>query len=355
MISVVMPVFNGEKFLKMAIESVLNQSYKDFELIIINDGSTDKSAEVIKSYQDKRICFLENDGNKGIFYTRNRLFEEAKGNYIAILDCDDYAEPTRLEKQVDFLNKNNEFGLVGSWITLIDDENKIKGAWNLEYRAERIPAKLLFTNQFAQSSIMMRKKYAALKYRENYPPTEDYDLWVRISQKTRVINLAESLVKYRIHDNNISQTQSAVAEKNILKIYKNQLEELGIYVSQEELTIHKKIGNMDFEENHESFFEKSKNWLELLQKKNEEVEIYNKLVFNELLGEFWAELLSKNIELSLSKKAFYNSLLSTYLNPTKKKNLSKSFQIRSFPFNYTLQPALKIVKNFQDWKSKRKK
>ncbi|WP_375559390.1 glycosyltransferase family 2 protein [Bernardetia sp. OM2101] len=355
MLSVVMPVFNGEKFIKIAIESILNQTYTDFELVIVNDGSTDKSAEIIKFYQDNRIRFLENDGNKGIFYTRNRLFDEAKGNYIAILDCDDYAEPTRLEKQIHFLDKNKEFGLVGSWITLIDDENTIKGAWQLEHRPERIPAKLLFSNQFAQSAVMMRKEFADLKYREEYPPTEDYDLWVRISHKTRVINLAESLVKYRIHNQNISQTQSDKADKNVLKIYKNQLEDLGIYANQDELLIHKRIGNMDFEQNNEFFFEKVKAWLELLHKKNEEIEIYNKLVFNELLGEFWAELLSKTIELPIAKTEFHHSSLSSCLNSTKKNNLSKAFQLRSFPFNYTLKPALNVIKNLKDWKSKRKK
>ncbi|PIY07896.1 MAG: glycosyl transferase [Flexibacter sp. CG_4_10_14_3_um_filter_32_15] len=355
MISVVMPVFNGEKFLKIAIESILNQTYMDFELLIINDGSTDKSAEIINSYQDKRIRLLENDGNKGIFYTRNRLFEEAKGNYIAILDCDDYAEPTRLEKQADFLDKNEEFGLVGSWVTIIDNENTIKGAWQLEHRPERIPAKLLFLNQFAQSSVMMRREFADLKYREEIPLAEDYDLWVRISQKTRVINLAESLVKYRLHNENISQTKEKELQENVFKIYKNQLEELGIYANQDELIIHKKIGNMDFEQNNESFFETAKNWLELLHSKNQEIEIYNKMVFNNLLGEFWAELLSQNIELSISKKAFYQSYLSNFIHSTKKNTLSRAFRLRSFPFNYTIKPALNVVKNLKDWKNKRKK
>lgn len=350
MISVVMPVFNGEKFLKIAIESILKQTYTDFELLIINDGSTDKSAEIIQSYPDNRIHFLENERNKGIFYTRNRLFEEAKGKYIAILDCDDYAEPTRLEKQVDFLDKNEEFGLVGSWITLIDNENRIKGTWQLEHRPERIPAKLLFFNQFAQSSVMMRKEFADLKYRKEIPLAEDYDLWVRISQKTRVINLAESLVKYRLHDDNISQTKEKELQDNVFKIYKNQLEELGIYANQDELIIHKRIGNMNFEQNDKSFFEKAKTWLELLHSKNQEIEIYNKLVFNELLGEFWAELLSKNIELSSSKKAFYRSVLSSYINSSKKNNLSKSFRLRSFPFNYTLQPILNRWKQLKNRK-----
>ena len=350
MISVVMPVFNGEKFLKIAIESILSQTYTDFELVIINDGSTDKSAEIVRSYLDKRILFLENDGNKGIFYTRNRLFDEAKGKYIAILDCDDYAEPTRLEKQVNFLDKNEEFGLVGSWITLIDNENNTKGAWNLEYRPERIPAKLLFFNQFAQSSVMMRKEFGALKYRAEIPLAEDYDLWVRISQKTRVINLAESLVNYRIHNENISQTKEKELQDNVFKIYKYQLEELGMYANQNDLEIHKKIGNMAFAANNLSFFEKAKVWLELLHSKNQEIEIYNKRVFNELLGEFWAELLSTNIELTSSKKAFHNSPLSFYLNSTKKRNLLKAFRLRSFPFNYTIQPILNRWKKLKNRK-----
>ena len=351
MVSVVMPVFNGEKFLKIAIESILSQTYTDFELLIINDGSTDKSAEIIQSYQDNRIRFLENDGNKGIFYTRNRLFDEAKGKYIAILDCDDYAEPTRLEKQVDFLDKNEEFGSVGSWITLIDEENTIKGAWQLEHRPERISAKLLFFNQFAQSSVMIRKKISDLKYRKETPLAEDYDLWVRISQKTRVTNLAESLVKYRLHADNISQTKEKELQDNVFKIYKYQLEELGIYANKDELIIHKKIGNMDFEKNDDSFFEKTKTWLELLHSKNQEIEIYNKLVFNELLGEFWAELISTNIELPASKKAFYHSVLSSYLNPSKKSNLSKAFKLRSFPFNSTVKP---VLNHWKKWRNRKK-
>ena len=334
MVSVVMPVFNGEKFLKIAIESILNQTYTDFELIIISDGSTDRSVEIIKSYQDNRVRFLENEENKGIFYTRNRLLEEAKGKYVAILDCDDYAETTRLEKQVRFLDKNEEFGLVGSWVTLIDRENRIKEVWNLEHRPERIPSKLLFLNQFAQSSVMMRKEFAELKYREEIPLAEDYDLWVRISQKTRVINLAEFLVKYRLHQENISQIKVIELQKNVFKIYKYQLEKLGIYANQDELIIHEKIGNMNFETTA-SFFEKAKSWLELLHSKNEEIEVYNKLVFNELLGEYWAELLSKTLHLSSSKKAFYHCSLSSFINPHKKSNLSKSFILRSFPFNFT--------------------
>ncbi|WP_291726106.1 glycosyltransferase family 2 protein [Bernardetia sp.] len=343
-VSVVMPVFNGEKFIKMAIESILNQTYKDFELVIINDGSTDSSAEIIQSYQDERIRFLENEGNRGIFYTRNRLFEEAKGEYIAILDCDDCAEPIRLEKQVAFLDENEEFGLVGSWITIIDNENTIKGAWQLEHRPERIAAKLLFLNQFAQSSIMMRKEFSELKYRKEYPPAEDYDLWIRIAHKTRVINLPESLIKYRIHDNNISQTQRETADRNVLKIYKNQLEELGVYATPDELKTHTKIGNMNFEVNNKVFFEKAKNWLELLHTKNQRIRVYKTLVFNELLGEYWAELLSKNIDLDLAKESFKNSLLSPLLSANKKDSLSKAFRLRSFPLNYTVKPILHFFK-----------
>lgn len=109
-----MPVFNGGKFIRESIESVLSQTFTDFELIIVDDGSTDNTIDIIRSFEDKRIRLLLNESNRGIGYTRNKALENSKGKYVAVLDSDDIAYPTRLEKQVHFLENNSDYAAIGS-------------------------------------------------------------------------------------------------------------------------------------------------------------------------------------------------------------------------------------------------
>ncbi|MFY7888286.1 MAG: glycosyltransferase family 2 protein, partial [Spirosomataceae bacterium] len=180
-ISVLMPMYNAEAYLGLAIESILNQTYQDFELVILNDGSTDKSLEIALSYQDKRIRVLENEGNLGLIYTRNRLITEARGDLLAWLDSDDVAVTTRLEEQYDFLQKNPKVALVASWATIIDSNGKPTGGFRKSYiKDEYLQALLLFVNYIVQSSVMIRKScLPSIPYQ--LPFSEDYDLWVRVA------------------------------------------------------------------------------------------------------------------------------------------------------------------------------
>ena len=121
MITVLMSVYNGEEYLRIAIDGILNQTYNDFEFIIINDGSTDQSRNIICSYTDKRIKLIDNDKNNGLIYSLNKGIENASGKYIARMDADDISLPTRLQKQFDYLESNKHFALVGSSAILIDE------------------------------------------------------------------------------------------------------------------------------------------------------------------------------------------------------------------------------------------
>ena len=123
-ISVLMPVFNSERYLKTAIESILNQTFQDFELIIVDDGSTDASENIIRSFESEKIFSYKNAGNIGLIATLNRGIDLCRGKYIARMDADDVSLPTRLEKQFNFLKKNPEYALVGSNAERIDDKNK---------------------------------------------------------------------------------------------------------------------------------------------------------------------------------------------------------------------------------------
>jgi glycosyltransferase involved in cell wall biosynthesis len=224
-ITVFMAVYNGSRYLKQAIDSVLSQTFSDFELLIINDGSTDNSAEIIDGYSDSRIRVLHNDGNKGLVFTRSRGVLEASGEYFAILDCDDIAVSNRLEMQYDFFCKNPDVALCSGRALLIDENNNslkespiITGDKNVS---------LLFGNFLINSAVMIKTDVikSVGSYRAN-APAEDYDLGLRISENYQIATIDNILVKYRIHENNISLSNLdglQQVEKNILSDFHSRL------------------------------------------------------------------------------------------------------------------------------------
>ncbi|MEL4306297.1 glycosyltransferase family 2 protein [Methanococcoides sp. LMO-2] len=155
-VSVIMPVYNAEKYLKDAIESILNQSFKNFELLIINDGSNDKSKAIIESHNDSRIRLLNNEENSGLAKVRNKGIYEAKGEYIAWLDADDISHPLRLEKQVKLLDSHPDVGICGTWVKTIG--TKVTHKWRYPTNPNFIRGRMLFDDPLATSSVMLRKK-----------------------------------------------------------------------------------------------------------------------------------------------------------------------------------------------------
>ena len=203
LVTVILPVFNSESFLRTAIDSILNQTFIDFEFLIINDGSTDTSRDIILSYTDKRIRFLENEINIGLIKTLNKGIREAKGEYIARMDADDISRHDRFEKQVEFLDANPEYGIVGSWCTIIGSEKTI------EYHSthDSLEFALLHYCCFVHPSVMIRKLVLIdnqLFYNEDYLHSEDYELWTRLLTKTKGYNIKEYLLAYREHQGQVS-------------------------------------------------------------------------------------------------------------------------------------------------------
>lgn len=204
LISVIMPVYNSQNYLTDAIESVLNQTYKNFEFIIIDDCSTDESWEIIKKYSDndKRIKKFRNKKNLGIAKTRNNGFKLVNKNskYYAIFDSDDILTPNRIEEQVKFLEKNENYALVGSHIIIIDKNGREIGIRRYKTNNLDIKKRMFFYNPIAQSAVMIRASVLEEVgyYDENYSGCEDYDLWLRVAEKYKVANIDKSLIKYRI-------------------------------------------------------------------------------------------------------------------------------------------------------------
>ncbi|MFO0971604.1 MAG: glycosyltransferase [Candidatus Saccharimonadales bacterium] len=222
LISVVMSVYNGEDFLKAAIESILNQTFRDFEFIIINDGSTDSSKKIIDSYKDPRIVSI-NQKNIGLIASLNKGISKAKGKYIARMDADDISLPNRFEKEVEWLNQDNSRGLVSTFFELIDFKTSEPIGTTLVFPIQNddLRRAFYFTNPFAHGAAMYRKDAIATvgEYTTKYGPTEDYELWRRISKKYEVGLMPDVLYQYRINNpNSESQSKNDVQQKFIAKI-----------------------------------------------------------------------------------------------------------------------------------------
>lgn len=205
-VSVLMSVYNGEQFLRESIESILYQIFSDFEFLIINDGSTDGSKEIILSYNDPRIRLIENEMNIGLTKSLNKVLRAAKGKYIARMDSDDICKPDRLESQVTFLDNNPDFKLVGSWCEIIDNDGKLIDVWKLDFSPDYINYILHFRNCLTHSTVMFDRALALELngYNESIERAQDYEFWTRFNKKTRIMQLQEFLLQRRHIDTAIS-------------------------------------------------------------------------------------------------------------------------------------------------------
>jgi glycosyltransferase involved in cell wall biosynthesis len=205
-----MSVYNGDRYLRSALDSILQQSYGDYELIIIDDGSADSSRRIISQYaaQDQRICIINNRYNVGLTRSLNKGLEIARGEFIARQDADDISHSDRFIKQVEYLDAHPAVGLVGSNYFLIDRKGQRIGRSQLPGSDTCIRWNMLFNNQFCHSAVMFRRHLLALEkipYDPLYPYCEDVDLWCRLMVHTKGENLPAPLVSLRKHDHNISE------------------------------------------------------------------------------------------------------------------------------------------------------
>ena len=227
LISVVMPSYNSAPFLSEAIESVLSQTFKNFEFIIIDDCSTDNSWKIIQKYaeKDKRIITLKNNKNLKICKTLNKGIKIARGKYIARFDSDDICLPKRFEKQVKFMEKNNKVGVVGTNFYLINKNGKYIGQKNFPKTNQECKKAFLFYNPFGHNTVLIRKKCFDEfgGYDNKFVYAEDLELWMRFGQKYNFYNIQKNLLKYRLfNENSILKNQKTMI-KNALKARKKAI------------------------------------------------------------------------------------------------------------------------------------
>ena len=247
LVSVLMPVYNGEKYLREAIDSILNQTYSDFEFLIINDGSTDNSENIINSYNDSRIRYVKNECNLKLIATLNKGTQLAKGKYIVRMDADDISDPTRIERQVILMEKNEDVGLCGSWFTAFGDVQASVCKYKEQH--DEILFKMFYQCHFCHPSLIIRKKVfedLVIPFDKQFIHAEDYELYFRISTKWKFHNLQESLFKYRIHSLSVSRQNQLIQLEHSLQIRKMFFLLLGIDCSQEELKAFEALNHQDY-------------------------------------------------------------------------------------------------------------
>jgi glycosyltransferase involved in cell wall biosynthesis len=329
LVTVVMSVFNAELYLVEAIESILNQTYKNFEFIIINDGSSDSSLEIINKYSDvdRRIRLISRE-NKGLPFSLNEALSLANGCYIARMDADDISLPNRLIEQVYFMEENPEIGISGSWAEVFRD-GVTKSILKHPKNDASLRVKLLFSVCFVHPSVMIRKSVLSkheLTYDESYVTAQDYELWGRISKYTKMGNIQKVLLRYReVADSLTLKTESKLQLESkylrIEKIYEKIFITMNIECSESERKLHYLVAvNLRLEKSKISLHQLSKYFIKIskansIQKTFEERTLKFLLSRKFLIAVF---LQRKNLgfkDLKVFKlKFFYSSLFYFVIN-----------------------------------------
>ncbi len=324
-ITVLMPVYNAEKYLRQSLESVLNQQYKDFEFLIVDDGSTDRSVEIIRGYNDNRIKLIKNRTNRGVIHSLNKGLGLAKGEYIARMDSDDVSLTNRLLTQVKYLDSNPDVSICGSWIkTLGANDTQI---WDSPTDNDDIKAMLLFEAPIAHPSVMYRKsiKDNLLIYRKGFDHVEDYDLWVRLSDNYKFVNLDKVLLKYRVHKKQIGKRFRKLQVKNADKVRKLMLKKINTATNVQQMKIHSNIAAWKPVSTKQQLDE-IKEWLDVLLAQNSQYKYFNQNSLKKVMTQRWIGIcyLSKDLGLRrwikcFSNKTFRPTMLAAIYNTYKKR------------------------------------
>jgi len=219
LVSVLIPTYNSELYIKDTLESILNQTYKNLEIIIIDDASTDSTLKIVKKYKDKRIKIYINNKNLGIAKNMNKGIRLSNGKYLAIMDADDWSYPYRIEEQVKLMEKDEEVVLCAGYMDICDENLNVKTTRTYPLKDKEIRRAMVKYDPISHPSSMWRKD-ALLKtdlYSKNFPICRDYDLIVRISKFGKYENVPKSLIKYRVRKD--SETGKKIRQTQLYSFY----------------------------------------------------------------------------------------------------------------------------------------
>lgn len=290
-LSVLLAVLNGEAHLDEAICSVLAQTFRDFEFIIIDDGSTDGTARILERFrrEDGRIR-LYSQPNRGLVTSLNLGMKLAAGEYIARMDADDISLPDRFAAQVAYMDAHKEVGVCGTWVeTFGSGRSDI-----VRYPSDdgTIRSWLLFESAMAHSSVMLRRSTLeshGLVYDIHALHAEDYDLWVRAAHHTILANIPAVFLRYRVHPQQVGSRYEEEMRESAQRIRLAQLDRLGIRPTEEEAKLHETLSRWKFEPTRH-FLRAAREWLSKLASANSSVHACPQTNFHFVLGQRWAEV-----------------------------------------------------------------
>lgn len=220
LISVIMPAFNSGPYIERAIKSILDQTYSNFELIIIDDSSSDDTILKVKGFDDPRIILLQNDKNEGIVYSLNKGISVSKGLFIARMDSDDISVINRLELQIGQFLSNTRLVLCGTWYNVLFN-NVIVRQVNLPISDNDIKKRLVFHNPFCHPSVMFKRElWDIVKYKRENVGCEDYAFWLDCEKLGEFYNIPKPLLLYRVHNNNVSLKSNSIKDSRLLDLFK---------------------------------------------------------------------------------------------------------------------------------------
>lgn len=302
-ITVLMPVHNAEEHLREAIESILAQSFTAFEFLIIDDGSRDRSREIVQSVNDPRIVHVENPENRGTVHVLNQGIALAKGTYIARMDADDFSLPDRLQRQFDFMENHPEIGVSGTAMRLIK-RGKLKNTRTQPATDEELKIQLLFSTCFFHPTVIIRTELAkAHPYPDNLVYTQDYNYWCRLAGKTRFANLPETMLHFREHEGQTSTRKADLQITNARQIRKTYLEELFGPRTPEQLNIHHQLA----ENRRDIDLQQALQWLEKLIALNKKHKIFKETRFERETARKWWLACRKNSKHGRTALSIYRS------------------------------------------------
>lgn len=296
LVSILIPCYNVEEYVEESLSSILNQTYSNLEIIAINDCSTDNTGEILNyiATKDKRVKVITNDVNLKLINTLNKGIEFCNGEYIARMDADDISLPTRIEKEVLFLEKNKDHDIVSTQFYAFRSENPSRRDLNHSPTLDKeLRAYLLFRSGICHPAVMMRKRMFTeleMKFESEYLHVEDYAFWSEAVYKTKLANLSEPLLLYRVHKHQISSLHEDLQTENKKKVYKIHCRHLGLPVDDDYIDVYASVAECVPAHSSFSYLDKCEAFMLSLVKLNEEKPFCDTVYLQKLLSLYWLRL-----------------------------------------------------------------
>lgn len=308
-VTVVMAVYNGQRYVREAIQSILDQSFSNFEFLVVDDGSVDESAEIVASYSDARLRLIRSSHNCGLAAALNTGIAEARGRYLVRMDADDISKPDRLAKQVDFMERHPVIGISGTWVEVVGAGRQEILQYPVD--SEVIHSRLLFESVLAHPSVIINRSLwdqERLSYDPSFPCAQDFDLWARAVLVFPLANQPEVLLVHRLHSEQVGSRFGKTQETWADQVRDRQLQRLGLSLEGEGGQTHHALSTWDWPRTQE-FAAQAEIWLKRLQRANQVRRQYPEPAFSRVLGERWLAV-CQSIEADPLRQ-FLNSTLST--------------------------------------------